>query len=175
MNADERLFFALWPTSPVRRAIHQAFVAQANLARHGRAVSPANLHMTLHFLGNVPAQRIDCFIEQAANTAGQRFSLHLDQFGYFARPRVAWMGCHHVPEPLQHLQQQLGVNISRCGFEPEARKYRPHITLARKAGTRPRYSSFHPLRWDVDDFVLVNSIATESGVKYQVRNRFKLG
>ena len=57
--------------------------------------------------------------------------------------------------------------LESCGFEPEQRPYRPHVTLARKVRGRPETGSAL-MEWFCDDFCLVES----AGGKYSVLRRW---
>ena len=88
----ERLFFALWPDDAIRQQLVDAYARIPGL-KGQRDVLPNNLHVTLHFLGNVEASRVDCFRRQAEVISAHRFQLQLDRFGYFKKARVLWLGC----------------------------------------------------------------------------------
>ena len=55
-EAQRRLYFALWPDAALRATIARVAAGPAAVAG-GRAVPAADLHVTLAFLGGVPAAR----------------------------------------------------------------------------------------------------------------------
>lgn len=170
----ERLFFALWPGDGLRQEIVNEYNKHPELANQGRHVRVSNLHMTLHFLGNIPLHRVDCFIEQAGEINSQPFELALTRTGYFSRARVAWIGCEIVPQGLADLHNQLGIRIKACGFNPESRPYNPHVTMARKVRGPVETLTLNKIKWMVDHFVLLRSTLVGNAVQYQVRASYAL-
>lgn len=177
MNPDhqlqERLFFALWPPASVRQQMVQCFQKIPDLIHHGRPVQPDNLHMTVHFLGNIDVERIDCYIQQAKSVTLRPFELQLNIAGYFKKPKVLWFGCEEIPARLIQFHADLAVAIKKCGYIPEARKYNPHMTMARKIKKPVANQSIATIKWAVEEFVLVKSVKSPSGVEYQVRDLFR--
>ena len=53
------------------------------------------------------------------------------------------------------LVHALGDRLSGCGFRPEKRDYRPHVTLARKVQPIPACKLERPVFWQVAEFALV--------------------
>lgn len=154
MSGDARLFLALWPGDAVR----------ADLARWrdawpwtGKAapVADERLHMTLHFLGGVPAERVSA-LAQALDLPFPPFTL---AFGTPAlwHAGIAVLEPLAAPEALLDLQARLGAVLDAEGLPPETRPYRPHVTMARRAAhvTAPAPgANFH---WHVDNYALVQS------------------
>lgn len=171
MSERQRLFFALWPDEALCAALAPLLTLQRECG--GRAYPPANLHLTLHFLGSVVAQTRDC-LEQAADAIVlPPFAMTLDRFGYWPRPRVVWLGCGETPPPLTALVDAVNGVAEGCGLEPERRPYQPHLTLLRKARQMP-LAEAPTLRWPVDAFVLAESLSTPAGVEYRVLRRWRL-
>jgi 2'-5' RNA ligase len=165
----QRLFFALWPDNGVRRRL-------AELARQcsRRPVPEGNLHMTLLFLGERSRQERDCFSAAAGGVEGERFTLALDFLGGRARSHIQWLGSSDTPQALLALLRELVGVLQPCGFEPEKRRFLPHVTLSRKVKI-PRFrAGLEPLLWPVDAFVLVESVPEPEGVRYQVLERWPL-
>ena len=163
-----RLFFALWPSDEIREQIAQAFKRTPQSSMTGRRVAPSNYHITLHFIGNIRNEQQQCLHRAAQSMVTESFQLKLDKYGYFDKPRVFWMGCQHVPEPLKHFQQQLGEALSSCGYQPESRTYAPHVTLMRKLARPGELVSMTDILWRANEFVLVESTSTPEGVHYEV-------
>ncbi|MFQ6015366.1 MAG: RNA 2',3'-cyclic phosphodiesterase [Anaerolineae bacterium] len=101
-----------------------------------RWVAPRNIHLTLKFLGNIPAARVD-EIQAAMAEACQGlspFQLTFGGLGCFpglARPRVVWVGVEDKTGTLTELQGAVERNLKAIGFPPEGRPFSPHLTLAR--------------------------------------------
>lgn len=168
-----RLFFALWPGDEVRRQLEA--VAAALPRGVGRAVAPANYHITLEFVGPAVNSARECLEAAAGQIPVEPFRLSLGRFGYWAQPRTLWFGPHHLPPELLGLAYKLRDITAQCGLEPETRPYRPHVTLARKVARQPRWPEVRPVEWQVDDFVLCQSVTTAKGPAYEVLKRWPLG
>jgi 2'-5' RNA ligase len=172
-NKDLRIFFALWPDALLREQLDNARKS-IPVERPARRVPDTNFHLTLHFIGNVYREQLVCMQQQAGLVVAERFELDIDCQGHFSKPRVAWLGCSDVPGALQDLHRQLGQRLRDCEYQPELRRYHPHITVARKIKSMPESSNFAPMRWRVEKFVLIESRATESGVEYRVIDSYDL-
>jgi len=92
-------------------------------------VPRANLHLTLHFIGNVYFEQMECLQRAARLVRAAPFDLTIDRQGYFHKPRVAWLGCSNLPAALDDLHRQLGEHLQSCDYRPELRPYQPHVTV----------------------------------------------
>jgi len=152
---NRRLFFALWPDQGVRDAL-QAW-QKVCLPESVRPTHRDDLHLTLHFLGQVDADRVDDLLVLGRNIHVPRFELILDHLGHFARPRVLWAGLESEPIALRNLHEDLAEGLRDLRFELESRPYRPHVTLARKVRTRPEIPDLHAIGWQARRWALVES------------------
>ena len=170
---DARLFFALWPDAAVRERLHAAANTIA-LDAGARRVPRANLHLTLHFIGNVYFDEMACMQRRARGIDSAAFRLEIDCQGMFQKPRVGWLGCSDVPAALGDLQRKLGTRLQDCGFRPEARPYHPHVTIARKLQSIDAAAAFDRITWAVTGFALVEVESIENGVQYHVVETYPL-
>ena len=170
----ERLFFALWPDQLVRDQLSEVFKGVPELAGQGRQMVSSNLHITLHFLGNIPLSKVGCFIEQANKIQCSSFELKIDRLGYFKKPKISWLGPVKIPPALLKLQFTLGENINLCGFQPESRRFQPHVSMARKINQAVITDQIMPVHWKVERFALLKSISLETSVKYEPKMFFPL-
>jgi 2'-5' RNA ligase len=102
-----------------------------------RWTAPENIHLTLHFLGEVAAadvEKIETALETVAATS-PFFSLALADIGCFPnlrRPRIIWTGAQGNKAALEALHRKLGQALAETiGFKPDNRPYSPHLTLGR--------------------------------------------
>ncbi len=168
-----RLFFALWPSNQVRQSIVELFNSLPR-QKSGRIMRPHNLHETLHFVGQVTESTRDCMHAAAQSVKAEGFQYNLDLIGLFPRAKILWMGTRNPPEQLLQLHKKLGIVIEGCGFNREKRAYTPHITLLRKyTGPLPEQTDFS-IPWQVEEFVLVESVTSEQGVNYRVIEKYPL-
>lgn len=145
-----RLFLALWPAPPLARAMHAVAGGAAQ-----RPLPAARLHLTMHFLGQVPRGRLPALYE------GLRLPVHPFVLEFTACQRwsrgllVALP--ESVPRELSDLHESLAQALRRLGLPVEDRPFRPHVTLSRHWASdilpRPRA----PLRWPVRGYVLAQS------------------
>ncbi len=163
MPASLRLFYALWPDDATRAAL-----AKLQLLTTGNSTRYENLHITLAFLGQQPAQRAPRLEHILAHLPIAPMTLVLDRVGYFVRKRIAWAGMHNVPDTLIQLQKRLMHDLVQEGIEFYDRTgFRPHVTLARDSDAPPDLP-FEPIAWNVTQIALVQSVTLPGGVRYDV-------
>ncbi|PZM66601.1 RNA 2',3'-cyclic phosphodiesterase [Paenibacillus dendritiformis] len=102
-----------------------------------RWVHPADYHITLQFLGDTPESKLATLLEELNRTAARSAPFRLalggrGTFGLPSSPRVLWAAVDGDIDRLHELHHQVLKTTAPLGFMPEARPYRPHITLARK-------------------------------------------
>lgn len=173
-GAGSRLFFALWPDSPVREALERAAAALQPVCG-GRPVAPRNLHATLAFLGQVDSGRVPQLDRLAGSLPHSAFDLRLDHIATFPRAGVVYAGARCVPTALRVLARELADALRAGGFRSEARVYVPHVTLLRDATTAvgPPLPPLEVL-WQVRHIVLAESIHGPRGRMYAHLRRFML-
>ena len=156
-----RVFFALWPDDATRKAL----VAFQKPLRNGRKLVAENLHLTLHYIGDV--DNADCLITKARriNFAAAAFSV--SQYGFFRQARVLWVGPDQWPDALTTLAADCRQVAEECGYIPKRERFRPHVTLARKLKSQPTLPDFNALLWCYSRFCLVESVSTPEGVVYK--------
>jgi 2'-5' RNA ligase len=160
-----RLFYALWPDEATRTALTQL---QRSLPLTGRRVPPENLHVTLAFLGDRPADRLPQ-LKRILNMLPQMPQpLALDKLGYFKGSRIAWVGMQTAPEALVNLQAQLVHALQHGGipFDRQGR-FTPHVTLARSAAPITEVK-FQPIVWNTAHIALVQSVLGLGGSRYEI-------
>lgn len=171
MSKDRRLFFALWPQAEVREALRG--IQQDNTGHHGRLVHPEDFHLTLSFLGAVDDAARACCERAAARLSAEPFRITLDLTGLWSRSRIFWCGASRVPQPLRDLQADLAQTLRPCGFEPESRPFKAHVTLARDVSPLPT-GPVEPVDWFCDRFVLAESLPLPRPPRYRVVHEWPL-
>ncbi len=136
--APVRVFVALELPDGIRAALEgvQARLGAAQLPL--RLVRPEGLHLTLAFIGDIPATAVPALIQavEAAATGLAVFTLRAEGLGMFPnarRPRVVWAGVQGDAEDrarLEALHTQLRAALEAAGFTADPR-FEPHLTLAR--------------------------------------------
>ena len=107
-----------------------------------RWVPPANLHITVWFLGEVREPRVEPLVAALTPPLDARsFTLRIGGGGAFpptGAPRAIWLGIAAGSKELVSVHEQLRGRLAPLGFAPEARPYSPHLTIARVKEARPR-------------------------------------
>jgi len=99
-------------------------------------VDPNSIHLTLQFLGDIPADsigEITAAIEEASRAVSP-FHLEVKDLGVFPnlkRVQVVWVGISGEIDKLGQLQKGIESNLEQLGFAPETRPFTPHLTLGR--------------------------------------------
>lgn len=162
-----RLFIALWPGPRVRQALAET-LAGRSWAAGGHPVAIEKLHLTLHFLGQVPDGRVPDIAAALARPV-HAFELRLD-LAQTWRGGLAVLSPRKVPQRLRQLHAELASTLERLGLRVEAREFRPHVTLARHSRPSESFALVPVLRWRVSGFALVQS--TTDG-RYEVLRRYR--
>ena len=168
----------------------------ADLRKHGlpkvRWVRPEGIHLTLKFLGNIPASQIEAITVRMTVAAQESFPfrLALGTLGVFPnarKARVLWCGVDGDMALLSDLQLRTETALGSLGYPPENRLFSPHLTLGRvREGDRgpgealleqaliaaaPRWRE----SWLVDEVCLMQTTSMPGGSRYDVIATAKLG
>jgi len=155
-----RLFVALWPDEAFRRAL-QAWCGAVTGATGSRPVTARRWHLTLHFLGDVPGERVP-ELRRALRVPFQAFRLGFSRFERWPHGLIV-LPADALPPALADLHGALGDALRSAGLPCEARSFRPHLTVARRyLGALPQPVA-QALVWDVDACALVESRARVGG------------
>ncbi len=101
-----------------------------------RWVRPENIHITLKFLGETPAEHRPQ-IEDALRAAAEGVATHeltlgkLGKFGGRQNPRVLWVDVRGDVDALKALHKRVDARIAPLGFPSDERPFAAHLTLAR--------------------------------------------
>ena len=168
-----RLFFALWPDAPARARLAQATQAVVRVS-DGRAVPAEQLHLTLAFLGAVPAARLaelEALAAAAVRAAGlpdEPLALTLGRLERWSGPQVLCVLPVHPPAALGALARGVVGTLGAAGFAPDLKPFRPHVTVARKVVRPSELAPIAPVRWTFERIALIESRTLERGPVYSV-------
>lgn len=163
-----RLFTALWPDTRLRTAV-ATWQDEWQWPRQAARVKAERLHLTLHFLGDVPARRV-AEIAGGLRVPAEPFELALGQ-GEVWPNGVAVLRPFAIPPALTRLHEALAVALAGLQVPLDARPYKPHVTLARRAHAALPPARGLQLAWPVlDGYVLVRSLPAGGG--YEIIERF---
>jgi 2'-5' RNA ligase len=184
-----RLFVALEPPDAVRRRLtaiqRELRAAAGRSADEVRWSRVEDVHLTLHFLGAVPEERLPAITAAVTAVASASPRLHLEVGGAGAFPsprraRVLWAGVTGELLPLSAAVVELGRQLAPLGFPPEERAFTPHLTLGRARDARglpglaaalAHCSEGAGARWNVEELVLFRSHLSPQGARYEALSR----
>lgn len=191
VEGDERLrlFVALDLPVEVRDRIEAAVRKNAGLQPRARWVKKDNLHLTLKFIGEYPAAKMEELagaLERA--TKGQRsFVASLGGCGGFpsvGRSRVVWVGMEKGEKEAASLAARLDDDLAKLGVKRETRPFRGHLTLARLrepvdctawlASMEEDLAGLEQMAFRVEEVTLYRSILSPKGPTYVPLMRFGL-
>lgn len=187
----ERLFLAIALPESVRSCLAEWVRAIAQRAEKVRWVPAENIHITLKFFGDTPAEQktvIENTMERVVAKV-QPFDLAITGVKVVRRGRrqqMVWATVADTDGRLQRLHGRTERLLEQSGFARERRSFSPHITLARvRDGIAPweqrmleewalaqRHMPEVPFR--VSDVLLMQSELKPRGAEYTVASRFAL-
>jgi RNA 2',3'-cyclic 3'-phosphodiesterase len=100
-------------------------------------IPPENMHLTVRFIGEVSgaqAEDINMALGHISAPAFQLIISGIDCFESGGKVHTLWAGIDKQPL-LLHLYGKVDSALVRAGCEPERRKFKPHVTLARFRGS----------------------------------------
>jgi RNA 2',3'-cyclic 3'-phosphodiesterase len=185
-----RTFLAIELAPPVKARVVALQESLALAVPDVKWVEPANLHLTLLFLGEVDDRDLlaVCRATQAAVADLPAFALSPEGVGAFPnarRPRIFWTGIGVGREEVKAVHDALEPPLLELGcYRREERQYTPHITLGRVKGERPseefavvmqKKQSWKGGESPADEVLVMSSQLTPQGPVYTVLGRAPLG
>jgi len=140
-----------------------------------KLVEKENLHLTLHFLGEIDDTMKGEVTQAMEKVNCRKFEMSCNRVGAFPSRnyiRVIWVGVD-APE-LKSIHDQLGGELARLGFKRE--DFSPHITLARVKFLKDKTKLIEFLETNaetelgdctVDRILLKKSMLTPKGPVYE--------
>ena len=161
-----RLFVALQPSPGLQKALAELQQRLRAAGVTGRYLDPANLHLTLAFIGEWPAD-----VTALLPPVQAPFSIALSHVGIFPRAKVLWAGVR-PSEALSGLAAQVRQHLQAAKIPYDPQDFNPHITLIRKP-LLPRDDllpeiQVPPAAMRVRDVCLYRSEHRENGMAYTV-------
>lgn len=175
-----RVFLAILLDDATRSAIESVTIPAD---RPLRQIRPDELHVTLHFLGEVNERMLADLRTSLRLLQVRQFRLSLRSAGFFGgngRPEILWVGVDQHPTLIE-LHSTLVAFLRSLDIAVEDRPYSPHLTVARlkspssgTAQTFVRSNAQFEAAMPVHEFVLFSSSPNMGGCRYQVIESFPL-
>jgi RNA 2',3'-cyclic 3'-phosphodiesterase len=148
-----------------------------------RWVDPENYHLTLRFIGDIDDAMARDVAFMLGQVRRQKFELQIDGLTSFGgrKPRAV-VATAAPTRSLLELQAEHERLMQRIGFEPEGRRYTPHVTVARlRDSTSQQVADYLSARGhfrsaplSVSRFVLYSARASVGGGPYVVEAAYPL-
>lgn len=130
-----RLFLAVDIPEENKKQISQFIRTVDQGTQAVKWVEQPNLHLTVKFLGEVPAQALKNISTAAAGSLQgmRKFDVSLKGIGFFPNqhnPRVIWVGITQGQESIMEVGKRLDEGLEDYGFDRE-RNRKAHLTIGR--------------------------------------------
>jgi len=151
-----------------------------------KVVETENIHLTLHFLGEVEERKLEELIAALSTVRKPGgFGVCIKGLGAFpgpGSPRVLWAGAEKGDNELRELHEAVDSAIAHLGLQKEGR-FSSHYTIARvrylrdKNGLKELLAEYKEKKFgcfQVDSFYLMKSVLQRTGPVYSVVREFQL-
>jgi 2'-5' RNA ligase len=131
-----RIFIGIDLDLEVRARIERFLEGVQGFAPEARWVRPESLHITLKFIGEQPAERVEAITARLQRVDCSAFEIRSAGYGFFPTAkaaRVFWIGIQ-AGSRLAELAKAIDAATAELGIPREDRAYSPHLTLARGGG-----------------------------------------
>jgi len=185
-----RCFIAIHLPQSVQEQISAYIERLKSLSHDIRWIKAENIHLTMKFLGEIPAERVEA-VKKVLNPLDHQFpqfSLVVSGAGCFPgkkNPRVFWLGMEQGKEnPLFAVHKWIDDHLFKLDFEKEKRRFSPHLTIGRvRARKTIDFSEvfsflenhpFSPTKFTVEKIFLMRSFLKPTGAEYQIIESYRL-
>lgn len=173
-SGSTRCFLALLPDAPSRARLRQCRETfehpTGGTPRGLRWVEPAALHLTLRFFGAASSGQVEHMQHMLPGLARVLPTIEPRRHAIWpnrTRPRLLVLELE-ATEALQALAQECEALARKCGFEPEPRAFKAHLTLARlRPGCGCALAMPPPRAIAFESLALVASELRTSGARYR--------
>ncbi len=182
----KRLFLAINLPPKIKEQLNDSVLKlqKNNKNKPIKWVEKENLHLTLHFLGSVPEEKIPV-INQAIEPIVRafpslKFSLSnlINAFPDLINPKVIFLEMKELNDGKTiELQKEIGEGLKKLGFEIDYRPFKLHLTLGRvkfKTSLQIPNFSFQISDFRIHSIDLMESQLTPTGPIYTCLKQYKL-
>ncbi len=181
MSQGNRVFIAISLSEAISKKIEVIQDKLKKTKADVRWVKPANIHLTLKFLGNISPEQIFGLKEELEKVAQkfQPFPIFIEEMGSFPSidsPRVIWVGITRGKEILNKMNKAIEDDLAKIGFPREERAFHPHLTLGRCRSSKHRSQLAKQIKAEsaslgalaVDKISIYRSLLTSEGPVYSL-------
>jgi RNA 2',3'-cyclic 3'-phosphodiesterase len=174
-----RLFVAAYPPAEVARALLDQLAAMS--LKDIRLSPLEQVHLTLQFIGDTEVRDLPAVKESVDRAAAGLSTASVEVPGLISLPergRARLVAAELEAHPaLLELHRRLARRLAKNARERSSDRFLPHMTLGRfpsGSGDRVEAPVSIPLRFEVSDAVLVQSILRPQGAEHRPVARFPL-
>lgn len=142
------------------------------------------MHLTLRFIGEVDGAAFRDAREALSTVSVEPFEVAIKGVGHFpprGAPQMLWAGIADNGD-LTHLRNKVESTLVRHGFDPERRKFKAHVGLAKVKDTSPaklatflrEYALFRLPTFAVTEFCLFSSYLASERAIHQIEEVYQL-
>ena len=180
----QRVFIALNLPAEQKKTLRELIkeLQKINPSPSIKYVPAENLHLTLHFLGDLTLEQIEAVkkvLDQTVKNypADQLLTGAINGFPNLRQPRVIFLETKPAEKNnLINLQENLGQKLQGLGLETERRPWQAHLTLARIKGPVDfKTTDLKPLalKIPIRNVELMVSHLQSSGPKHTVLSQYQ--
>ncbi|MBU4086828.1 MAG: RNA 2',3'-cyclic phosphodiesterase [Nanoarchaeota archaeon] len=165
-------------------AVKEIERAQRELSKkktwQGKITEPANLHLTLKFLGEIEEERVEEVRRRLREIKFPKFSCYIGNLGVFTPNNIKIVWAHIIGNEVLGLQKW--VDESLWDMFPKEKRFMSHLTIARVKMVKDKKLFLQELekvktqnlKFPVKNFYLIKSELREKGPVYTTLEKFEL-
>lgn len=170
-----RLFVGVYPPEEIIDYIYDIENSLISKGVSGNYTKKENIHLTLKFLGETEDSKIDPIKNILNEYRNLDLNLEINKLSYFKRgsEAILWLGLSGDIDKLEGYANNLNNQLYELEFEREYKKFKPHITMARKVNFNDlnlRLISSIPIKnlnFKIQNINLIQSTLTKQGPIYK--------
>ncbi len=168
-----RLFIAILFPEEITQYIQGVQEELRAQSKQGNFIEMSNMHLTVIFLGEMEATRLNHVKEAMRKITVPSFSVLIQDIQSFKTQegRLYYLSVKKNDQ-LETIVEELNDALSKFGFDISDREYKPHITLAREVlllddSISLKSELVQPKRMDVEKISLMRSDRIDGKVVYK--------
>jgi 2'-5' RNA ligase len=166
-----RLFIAVNFNEEIKDELYKTICRLRENSLNGNFTRRENLHLTLAFLGETV--KLDAVKQAMDGVNAEPFLFSIRGLGKFQREGsdLFWIGVEKN-EALFSVYTHLWTELSKVGFQPETRAFKPHLTLGREVTVTDQFQmtelekTIAPMKMNVRKLSLMRSERIQGKLTY---------